>query len=311
MLVAVMFMMAILVLSMAVAIPRIKADIQRDRDLETMHRGKQYMRAIQLYYRKFNAYPPNVDALVKTNEIRFLRKKYVDPTTGKDEWKPVLFGQNKAPMVMGFFGQAMPGSTMAGIGPAGGNGLNGVNGPNGGNGNSTFGNNSNSTFGNSSNSTFGNSSNSTFGNSNTTFGNSSNSTFGNNSTTNPGGPSGTNGTSSNGTSSGTDPNASAFGGPGNSTGGSGQTFGGAGIVGFSPGSRKQSILIYKKKDHYNEWEFTYDPASERMTISGNTGGIGTPASSTTTPVGGAQPGGPGTTGTTVPPSPGPPPQPQQ
>ena len=41
--------------------------------------------------------------------------------------------------------------------------------------------------------------------------------------------------------------------------GSGQTFGGAGIIGFSPQSPKQSILIYKKKNHYNEWEFLYSP----------------------------------------------------
>ena len=85
MLVAVIFMMAILVLSLAVAVPKVKASIQRDREEETMQRGKQYIRAIQLYYKKFHAYPPSVDALVKTNEIRFLRKKYVDPTTGKDE----------------------------------------------------------------------------------------------------------------------------------------------------------------------------------------------------------------------------------
>ena len=64
--------------------------IQRDRDLETFHRGMQYRRAIQLYYRKFHAYPPNVDALVNTNDIRFLRKKYIDPMTGKDDWKPIV-----------------------------------------------------------------------------------------------------------------------------------------------------------------------------------------------------------------------------
>ncbi len=86
-----------------------------------MQRGKQYIRAIQLYYRKFNAYPPNVDALVKTNNIRFLRKKYVDPTTGKEEWKPVMFGQNKTPQAMGFFGQPLAAAAGAGIGPSGGN----------------------------------------------------------------------------------------------------------------------------------------------------------------------------------------------
>ena len=91
-LVAVIFMLAILIISMAVAVPKVRESIQRDREVETMHRGKQYTRAIQLYYRKFNAYPPNIDALVKTNEIRFLRKRYTDPMTGKDDWKPIAFG---------------------------------------------------------------------------------------------------------------------------------------------------------------------------------------------------------------------------
>ncbi len=120
-LVAVIFMMAILILSLAIAVPRVRESIQRDREEETMQRGKQYIRAVQLYYRKFNAYPPNVDALVKTNNIRFLRKKYVDPTTGKDEWKSIQFGQNKTPQAMGFFGQPLAAANGAGIGPSGGN----------------------------------------------------------------------------------------------------------------------------------------------------------------------------------------------
>jgi hypothetical protein len=69
---------------------------------------------------------------------------------------------------------------------------------------------------------------------------------------------------------------------------SGQTFGGGGIIGFSPNSPKQSIMVYKKKNHYNEWEFVYDPLAEQMMMQGgNTGGIGQPASATTTPVGGS------------------------
>jgi hypothetical protein len=49
-------------------------------------------------------------------------------------------------------------------------------------------------------------------------------------------------------------------------------------MGFSPGSPKQSILVYKKKNHYNEWEFVYDPLAEQMMMQGgNTGTIGTPA----------------------------------
>src|ERR1035438_6324277 len=76
MLVAVIFLVALLTISLAVALPRISKEIQRDREIETMHRGKQYIRGIRMYYKKFGAYPPNVDALVKgTNNIRFLRKK--------------------------------------------------------------------------------------------------------------------------------------------------------------------------------------------------------------------------------------------
>ena len=119
MLVAVIFMLAILIISMAVAVPMVRKSIQRDREVETMQRGKQYVRAIQLYYRKFHRYPPNIDALVKTNEIRFLRKRYTDPMTGKDDWKPIQFGQNKTPLAVGFFGQALGGAVGAGTGPGG------------------------------------------------------------------------------------------------------------------------------------------------------------------------------------------------
>jgi type II secretory pathway pseudopilin PulG len=310
-LVAVVFILAILIVSMAVALPKVRESIQRDRDLETMHRGKQYIRAIQLYYRKFNAYPPNVDALVKTNEIRFLRKKYIDPTTGKEEWKPVLFGQNKTPTAMGFFGQPLAGSTMAGIGPSGGNGLNGVNGN--GLGNNTNG----GAFGSSNGSAFGNNNGSAFGNnnSNSAFGSNNGSAFGNNN-----GATGATGSSTDGSSTGTGTgsgdgssgSASAFGGPG--TGSGGQTFGGAGIIGFSPGSPKQSIYVYKKKNHYNEWEFTYDPAQERMMLGGGgNNGLGQPTPGAVPGIGnspgfGNTPGGITPTPPVTPPSSGPTPQ---
>jgi hypothetical protein len=42
-------------------------------------------------------------------------------------------------------------------------------------------------------------------------------------------------------------------------------------------SPKPGILIWKKKTHFNEWEFWYDPNADRMMISNNAGTIGTPA----------------------------------
>ena len=90
-----------------------------------------------------------------------------------------------------------------------------------------------------------------------------------------------------GATPGTTGTAGASGTSGSDTGLTGQTFGGAGIIGFEPASSKSAILIYKKKTHYNEWEFVYDPLTEMKSIPGNTGNIGQPASNTTTPVGGS------------------------
>ena len=284
MLVAVIFLLFLLVLTLSIALPRVREDIQRDRDVETMHRGKQYIRAIQLYYRKFHAYPPNIDALVKTNNIRFLRKRYLDPTTGKDDWKPIQFGQNKLPTAYGFFGQPLAGSTVGGIGLGGGTGLSGTNTP-GGNG-SPFG--GGSSFGGGSNS---GSSGSSFGGGSSSAGStfslgSSNSSSGANSAN--GGAAGSGSTSGgNGTDSGSGSSSGTDSGP------TGPTFGGAGIIGYSPASPKQSVEVFKKKNHYNEWEFTYNPlADQQMMTGGNTGTIGQPAGGTNNPFGGTSgPGG--------------------
>lgn len=242
-LVAVIFLLAILILSMAVAAPMVRKNLQRDREVETMERGLQYKRAIQLYYRKFQAYPPNIDALVMTNQIRFLRKRYKDPMTGKDDWKPIMYGQNKAPLALGFFGQPLAGSMLAGTGPGGGNGINGAT-PAG----SAFG----GGF-------------SLGGNTPTSGG------AGQTGTSTTTGTTGTSGTSGTGSDTGS---GSSSGSPGLS---SNQTFGGGGIIGFEPGATGQSILLYKKKDHYNEWEFTYSPLAD---TSMNSGAGGQPVNGT-------------------------------
>ena len=261
------FLMALLVISLAIAAPEVAKSIQRDKDLETFHRGLQYRRAIQLYYRQFHAYPPNAQALTETNNVRFLRKQYIDPISNKSDWKPVLFGQNKTPTAMGFFGQPLAGSatTIAGTGPSGGNSAAGSGSSGGilpGGISSLFGGSSSSSTaspvatGSGDTSGAGSSSSSSSATSSTTTG------------------SATPGTASAGTSAST------------SSSPSGQTFGGAGVIGFEPASPRQSILIYKKKNHYNEWEFTYDPLSDMQTMNGGSAGAaGQPASSTTSPVG--------------------------
>jgi type II secretory pathway pseudopilin PulG len=266
-LIAVIFMLALFVIALAVAAPKVAKAIQREREIETMHRGKQYIRAIKLYYRKFGRYPPNVDALVNTNQIRFLRKKYVDPTTGKDDWKIIGIGQNKTQST-GFFGQPIAGSS-AGTGLSGSPGmagsLGGTNAPGSAFGNSGFGS-SGPGSGSSGSSLFSssNSSNTASGASTdpSTSGSSAPTTDANGNPIPPG-SSGSTIASSTGTGIG-----------------SGPTFGGLGLMGVSPTSPKQSILVWHKKNHYADWEFFYDPQADLITLSSSTGAAGQPAGST-------------------------------
>ena len=252
-LIAVLFMVAMVLVMLSIAAPKVAADIERDREIELQHRGHQFERAIKLYYKKFGAYPPNMEALEKSNEIRFLRKRYKDPATGKDEWHLIHFGENKSPTAWGFFGQPLAGTTIAGIGP-GGMGQNA--------GSSLIGNNGAGSNG------IGNG-----GQSDPNAGNAGNTPNGNAGTpTDPNAPA-----NPSAPGAGTNPGGSIF---GNSTGtGNNQTFGGGGIIGVESTSPKATILEYKKKKHFNEWEFVYDPQADRITLSGNTGTIGTPMGS--------------------------------
>ena len=110
-------MLALLILSLSVAAPRMAKDIQRDREMETMQRGKQYIRGHPALLPEIQRLSAEHRCAGEDQHIRFLRKKYVDPTTGKDDWKPIHCGQNKTPTAMGFFGQPLTGTTIAGVGP--------------------------------------------------------------------------------------------------------------------------------------------------------------------------------------------------
>ncbi len=68
-------------------LPRVAFEGQRHQEGLLIERGEQYRRAIQLYVRKFNRYPASLDDLEKSNNIRFLRRRYKDPLTGKNEWR--------------------------------------------------------------------------------------------------------------------------------------------------------------------------------------------------------------------------------
>ncbi|HEU5339913.1 type II secretion system protein [Edaphobacter sp.] len=227
----------IILLTLSVAAPKMARELRREREVETVHRGNQYVRAIQLYYRKFGHYPGSMEQLDKTNMIRFLRQDYVDPMTGKVDWRIIKVGENKT-TVKGFFGKPLAGLPTAGLGSAAGMA-------------SSFGSSGTAPGAASQGSAFGNS-----GSIGSPLGGSSSPTSGMG-TSGPGtsSPSGSNTTdNSTGSSSGGTQSTSAS----SFTGASGP-FLGVGLV-----KDGDSIITLNEQTTYNTWEFIYDPRIEQL-----------------------------------------------
>jgi type II secretory pathway pseudopilin PulG len=268
-LLAALVLVVLLLISLSIAAPKMARAIQRDKDLETIHRGEQYREAIKLYYQKFGAYPTSVKQLLNTNNMRFLRQEYADPQTGKNDWKPVLFGQAHV-RPLGFFGKpltamgglAASGALGVGFTPgmyaiepnatdANGNPVSGTENPAGATGtNPAAPAGQSSAFGNTGGSAFGNPSPSSgmFGSGQNGMGSGIGQPIGGMGAT-PGGGS---------------PTGSGF---GTSSSTSGTTFGAEGIgpiVGFTLPVKKPSLIDYMEQTAYNKWEFNYDPAADQL-----------------------------------------------
>lgn len=79
--------LAVMGILTSAALPVWHQAAQRERELELVFRGEQYVRAIELYQRVYaGAYPPDVDTLV---EQRFLRRRYRDPMVADGEFRIV------------------------------------------------------------------------------------------------------------------------------------------------------------------------------------------------------------------------------
>jgi hypothetical protein len=184
--------------------------IVRDQEEELVHRGVEYERAIRKYYRKFGSYPATIEMLEDSNHMRFLRKRYKDPVTGKD------FKILHQVDVMMAFGNAIGGGGIAGAQNLG-QPVGSMNAP------------------------------PPAQTTNTSTNNSDASTTGDQAQQNPSQK-----------SDNTMPFTTISGQPAGS-----QTMGGGGIAGVASVSTDQSIRVYNKKDHYNDWLFAYNPAGDR------------------------------------------------
>jgi hypothetical protein len=87
----VLLMAAVVAISLYKQLPRVAFDTQRQKEQMLIERGEQYKRAIQLFLRANNntRWPATIDELENFNGKRFLRHRYKDPMTGKDEWRLV------------------------------------------------------------------------------------------------------------------------------------------------------------------------------------------------------------------------------
>jgi type II secretory pathway pseudopilin PulG len=258
-LITLILFVALIAIAAVIMAPVIAFQVKRDREEELIHRGVQYSRAMKHFVKKFGRYPTRIEELENTNQVRFLRKRYKDPITGKD-FKILHMGD-----VQMAFGAGLAGATpvnglnpgaagiaggpggQAGLAPgaintialAGGLGAGGVNAAAGagapgvggpGVGTSTA---SNGPVGQNSDQ------------------NADSNTAGAAPNQGPGlaaagpGAPGTFGAN-----------------PGNGAPGA-QVFGGGPMVGVASTSKDKTIRIFNKKDHYYQWQFIYDPTSDR------------------------------------------------
>jgi type II secretory pathway pseudopilin PulG len=221
-----MLFVALLTIGLLALVQNIETQIKRDREEELIHRGVQYARAVKHFYIKFGRYPNSIADLENTNNYRSLRKRYKDPLNRDPATgKERDFKLLHMTDVQMSFAGGGPGALPPGVGPNGpaAGGLNGV--------------------------------------------------------TPAPDASGQDPTVSQNPQAGDQSGATDAAGqsgrsaaqsvqPGNAQSvesglGGAQVFGGGGIVGVASASKDKTIREFNKKDHYNQWQFIYDPTSNK------------------------------------------------
>jgi type II secretory pathway pseudopilin PulG len=124
---------AIILIVLGAAATKVAFSLRREREVESARRADQYVRAIRRFYLKNQHYPASLEQLENTNHIRSLRQRYVDPLTGKADYRLILVGQNQT-TVKGFFGEPLAGLATTGLGSAAGMQSPGMGGPTAGGG---------------------------------------------------------------------------------------------------------------------------------------------------------------------------------
>jgi type II secretory pathway pseudopilin PulG len=218
-----MLFIALLAIAAGALAPSIAFRVRRDREEEMIHRGVQYSRALRKFVKKTGRYPSRLEELENTNNIRFLRKRYKDPITGKD-FKLLHVGEvqmQTAPGVGIGVASGLAGNPAAAAGAAALLGAASASGMLGGTAQAA-----------------------------------------------PVMPPTSSDSDADATGeagkSGSDPSKPDPSQPGGESSGSqlsSTAFGGGPIVGVASTSKDQSIREFNHKNHYNQWQFIYDPST--------------------------------------------------
>jgi hypothetical protein len=253
-------------IAIAAIVPAYQMQAKREVELELIFRGGEYTRAIQKYHAKFGVWPTSIDQLVSTNNLRFIRRAYKDPVTGKD-FRLILLNPDGSLTGSKLFTQNVNNNqSMFGNGPQPfGQGQNNPQQPNNNNNNRPNGGLQNNTPGLNNNS-FGNSPGQTQNGPQNNI-SSLNNAFGGQQNQ-PGQPNAAGGAGAVRVGGGVNPqpgsqgqsNGLSFTAATNINGGRNTTPGGtqvagSGIIGVASDDDKDSIIVYNNRQKYNEWEF--------------------------------------------------------
>ena len=286
----VLFLVTLMLIATISVAPNILTQGRREKETEMIWRGKQYTRAIKLYYRKTGKFPTSMDDLTKPKlgSLRFMRQAYKDPMNKKDgEWRLIyvgptgqLIGSLKPPQTLQLSGLAGAGGALPGT-PAAQLGAQTAGQP------------------------FGQAIGQVFGNSGAVAQPApSNSANQPNTAGSPNSGTGTNAADAPGTTPDTsdaaneallasDPTAVM----------------GGNIIGVGSTVNQRSIVVYEKAKNYKQFEFIWDPSKDAIVLGGAAGPqIGTPAGqpSNSSPFGQPSDSNPNSPGSPLNPQPNPP-----
>jgi hypothetical protein len=292
----VLFLVTLMLIATISVAPNILTQGRREKETEMIWRGKQYTRAVKLYYRKTGKFPTSMDDLTKPKlgSLRFMRQAYKDPMNKKDGgWRLIyvgptgqLIGSLKPPQTLQLSGLAGAGGAVPGT-PAAQLGA--------------------QSAGQTAGQTFGQAVGQSFGNSGAAA-----QSAPSNSANQP--------NTAGSANSGTATNATSTDAPGTTPGTSDAaseallasdptTVMGGNIIGVGSTVNQRSIIVYEKAKNYKQFEFIWDPSKDAIVLGGAAGPqIGTPAGqpSNSSPFGQPNNSNPNSPGSPMNPQPNPP-----